>query len=261
MTGTWLAAAMLAVGLAAAPAAQTLPTLTAPVNDFAGVIDAASAAELDGRIRALEAATKDVVVVVTVKTFAPYGSIEEYAVRLFERAGIGQRNQDSGVLIVLAEAERRVRIETGYGLEEFITDGFAGDVIRQAMLPEFRAGRFGPGLLAGTTRVIARISERRGVAVVTAPAQEDEYAPGMGDIALIVLAIIAVIVMGIRRSLVAPPRRRRPWGRWSGWGGGLGGFGGGMFGGGFGGGGGGGGGSFGGFGGGSSGGGGASGGW
>ena len=81
--------------VAAAPvvAQPELPQLTRPVNDFAGVVDASSAAEMDRRIRALQAATGDTVVVATVRTFKPYGSIEEYAVKLFENGGrgIGER--------------------------------------------------------------------------------------------------------------------------------------------------------------------------
>ncbi|MCR4376397.1 MAG: TPM domain-containing protein, partial [Acidobacteria bacterium] len=153
----WLAA------IAVRAQAQELPTLSAPVNDMAGVVDAASAAELDRVIRVLQAATGDVVVVATVDTFAPYATIEEYAVQLFQRAGIGTRAQDNGALILLAVRDRRVRVEVGYGLEEFITDGFAGDTIRMQMLPEFREDRYGAGLVAGTTRIITRIAEARGV--------------------------------------------------------------------------------------------------
>ena len=256
------AALLAAVFLAtAATAAQTLPALTAPVNDFAGVIDPASAAELDRRIRSLQSSTKDALIVVTVKTIAPAASIEEYAVKLFEQAGIGQRGKDNGVLILFAQQERRVRIEVGYDLEEFITDGFAGEVIRRQMLPAFREGRFGPGLLAGATRLIDRIAERRGVGPLTPqPAQEDSPQPGIPITGLITILIFLFLASSLRRSMGGPWRRRRRWGPWSGWTGGVGPFGGGFGGGGFGGFGGGGG-SFGGFGGGRSGGGGASGGW
>jgi uncharacterized protein len=251
--------------------AQALPKLTAPVNDFAGIIDARSAAEMDSRIRALLAASGDTVVVATVDTFAPYATIEEYAVRLFETSGIGDRERDSGVLIVMAESERRVRIEVGYGLEEFITDGFAGDVIREQMLPAFRSGEYGPGLLAGVTAIIGRISERRGVEVEGLPAAPEApvyEGPSAFQIILIILVLLALASIGSTRG--GGPRMRGRGGNWhggiGGFGGGFGGFGGGGFGGfgggGFGGGfGGGRGGGFGGFGGGRSGGGGASGGW
>jgi uncharacterized protein len=264
-----LVAMMTAAALAGArPAwAQPLPTLSGPVNDLAHVIDADSAAELDRRIRALQAASQDVVVVATVDSFAPYPTVEEYAAHLFEQAGIGTRAKDNGVLVLLAVKERRVRIEVGYGLEEFITDGFAGDTIRQAMLPAFRQGQYGPGLLAGTTRVIQRIASARGVTlegVPAAPAPRGPSSPSGFQILLIIIVILTVVNIA-RRGGGGPGAGmtgRGPWrGRtWSGWHGGLGGFGGGFggFGGGFGGGGGGG---FGGFGGGRSGGGGASGGW
>jgi uncharacterized protein len=259
------AALLVALAAASPGLAQNLPTLTAPVNDVARVIDPDSAREMDRQIRALQAATKDTVIVATVSSYAPYGSIEEFATRLFERAGIGQKRLDNGVLIVLAVSERRVRIEVGYGLEEFITDGFSGDTIRQQMLPEFRAGRYGAGLLAGTTHVIQRIAEKRGVTLQDVPvaaAQEPDTSFHIPPIVIVILIIVILQIIWIVRRSSGPPfvgRRRRWGGPWSGWTGGLGGFGGSGFGGGgFGGGGGGG---FGGFGGGSSGGGGASGGW
>jgi uncharacterized protein len=261
-----IAAAVAALSLVATCAlAQTLPKLTQPVNDFAHVIDPDSTRTLDQRIRSLQSATGDAVVVVTVPTFAPYGSIEEYAVRLFEQAGVGQKGKDNGVLIVLAIQERRVKIEVGYGLEEFVTDGFAGETIRQFMLPEFRGGQYGRGLAAGTTRIIQRIAQRRGVTLNDLPAAErpDGERQG-GGIPPILIVIGVFILIAILRSILGGPRnfRRGPpfiGPTWSGWSGGGGMFGGGFGGGGFGGGGGGGG--FGGFGGGSSGGGGASGGW
>lgn len=253
---------VLCLGVAAWPAyAQStqpaLPVLTAPVNDFAQVIDSASAAELDRLIRTLQTATGDVVVVATVETFAPDATIEEYAVRLFERAGIGARKTDSGLLILLAVKDRRVRIEVGYGLEEFIPDGFAGDTIRTEMLPAFREGNYGRGLVAGTTRVIMRIAQGRGVTldnVAPVPARaapQRDTGPSIWTILVIFLILALMNKFGGFGGGVLPSGRGRR-GTWSGWHGGLGGFGGGF---------GGGGGGFGGFGGGRSGGGGASGGW
>jgi len=253
----------------AAQAAQDgPPRLTGAVNDFADVIDAANAREIERRIRALQEASGDVVVVATVESIAPFGSIEEFAVRMFENAGrgIGHKGRDNGVLIVLARVERQVRIEVGYDLEEFITDGYAGETIREVMTPEFRAGEYGRGLLAGTTRLVNRIAERRGVELQDVPRPRQPVGtPSFPAWPLVLLAWLLVVMLSNRRS--RRRRRRRRWGGgpWSGWNSGVGPFGGGFgaggFGGGFGGFGGGGGGGFGGFGGGRSGGGGASGGW
>lgn len=270
-------ASLLAAIALASPAtlplaqAQELPRLSAPVNDLADAIDAATEAQLDTRIRGLLAASGDTIVVATVRTYKPYGSIEEYATHLYERAGIGDREKDRGLLVLLAFDDRQVRIEVGYGLEEIINDGYAGETIRRAMLPEFREGRYGAGLLAGTTRLIQRIAERRGVTVTDVPVAEpdpgNDDGPTFGLPLVPTLVILFIIIQIINRSGGGPsgPRtRRRGWhGGIGGFGGGFGGWSGGMgggFGGGFGGGGGGGGG-FGGFGGGMSGGGGASGRW
>jgi uncharacterized protein len=162
--------------------------------------------------------------------------------------------------------ERRARIEVGYDLEEFITDGYAGETLR-LMQPEFRKGEIGRGLLNGTTRLINRVAERRGVELQDTPRERQPIqAPRVFNAWPIIVIALILIMLSNRRGR----RRRRHWGAgpWSGWnsgvgpfGGGFGGFGGGF--GGFGGGGSGGfgGGGFGGFGGGRSGGGGASGGW
>lgn len=262
----WLAATIAVLVLATAASAQTLPSITEPVNDFANVIDPQSRAELDRRIRALHATTKDSLVVVTVRTYQPFGSIEEYAVRLFEKAGIGDKEEDKGLLLLVAVDDRAVRIEVGYGMEGFITDAFSATTIRNDILPAFREGRFGEGLLNGTTRLIQRIAEERNVPIPDVPpAQPLKKGPdsGMTIAGVIILVIIVFAIAraagrGGPRGPFTGSRRRRS--TWSGWHGGIGGFGGGGFGGGFGGFGGGGGG-FGGFGGGMSGGGGASGRW
>lgn len=267
----WLLAALfLFLPLAAATAAPgadpaqsgDLPTLTQPVNDFAGVIDAASAAEMDRAIRSLQAATGDVVVVVTIPTFAPYGDIREYAVKLFENngQGIGQKGKDNGLLVLLAVRDRKVWIEVGYGLEEFITDGFSGETSREFMAPAFSRGQYGQGLAAGVTRIIGRIAEGRNVTLKGVPPPAPVHRSRGGGLPLwvILVGIVVMMVVSAFSSRGGPggpsSRYRSGWGGsgWSGWSSGIGSFGGG-----FGGGGGGGfGGGFGGFGGGGSGGGG-----
>ena len=261
----WVAAVAGSVSLAAQPAP---PPLTDTVNDFAGVIDAGSRAELDKRIRALKGATGDVLVVATVRTFQPYGSIEEYAVKMFENGGrgIGQKGKDNGLLILVAVDDRKVKFEVGYDLEGIVPDGYAGETIREAVTPAFRRGAYGEGLLAASTRLINRIGEQRGVTIPDVPVQQPAARSGRRS-SFPWFLIFWVIVMLIASGRGNRRRRRRYWGAgpWSNWTGGPGSFGGGGFGssgGSFGGGGGGfGGGGFGGFGGGRSGGGGASGSW
>jgi len=185
--------------LLAAPAyAQTLPDLPAPVNDFAKVVDADSARTLDSRIRALRQATGDIVVIATVPTFAPYGSVDEYATALFAHAKLGRKGDDRGLLIVLAVKERKIRVEVGYGLESVITDGFSGETIRTLMAPEFRNGHFGAGLAAGTSHLIERIASERKVALEgSAPAAGGSDDGGSVVLGLVLIVMIAAVVLGV----------------------------------------------------------------
>src|SRR5580765_4431203 len=100
LAGLTVALALLFVRTASpqSPPSSALPELSAPVNDFAKVIDADSAGAIDRMIRTLEAATGDIVVVATVPTIEPYGDIKSYIVKLFENhgKGIGQKGKNNG---------------------------------------------------------------------------------------------------------------------------------------------------------------------
>jgi uncharacterized protein len=243
-----------------ARAQEPPPELTQPVNDFAKVIDAQSAQTIEAFIRSLQQASGDVVIVATVPTFKPYGDIREYAVKMFENhgRGIGERGKDNGLLILLAVNDRQVWVEVGYDLEQFVTDGFAGETSRQYMAPEFRRGNYGPGLLAGVSRIVARIARGRNV-TLQGVRPEPDNAPNVGSGGNLILALFVIFIL---LNVIGRTRRRRlgGWGMggWSGWNSGVGPFGGGGWGGS---GGGGFGGGFGGFGGGRSGGGGGGAGW
>ena len=244
-------------------AQQPPPELTRPVNDFANVIDDASEAEIERRILELKKASGDTVVVATIETFQPYyADIDEYAVRMFENRGrgIGDKGKDNGLLVVMAIKDRRVRVEVGYDLEQFVTDGYATEVSRDEMAPYFARGEYGPGALAGVTRIVARIAQGRGVTLTGVPMPAPAPSSEIPISPWVVFAIIVLIMLmsnsGGRRSRMGRGRSHWGGGPWSGWNSGVGPFGGGgrIGGGGFGGG-------FGGFGGGRSGGGGGGAGW
>lgn len=224
-----LVALLLSASLAAA---QPLPPeLTAPVNDFAGVIDQQSAAELETLVRRLQDASGDVIVVATVRTFRPYADLQSYAVQMFENhgKGIGTRKGDNGALIVLAVDDRQVRIEVGYGLEGFVTDGFAGETSRDTMVPFFRRGDYGAGLLAGATRVAQRIADGRNVTIEVAPPRAAERPGASIQInPITVLVVLYILYRALKNGGAANGRRRGrhwtsgagPFGVGGGWGGG-----------------------------------------
>jgi uncharacterized protein len=266
MTRRLLGCAILLWLAPAAFAAAQPPELTAPVNDFADVIRPEAEAELDSLIRRLLAASGDVLVVATVKTFQPAPDIQSYATEMFENhgRGIGQKGRDNGLLLLLAVDDRQVWAEVGYDLEGIITDGFAGETSRQTMVPYFRKEDYSGGLVAGATRLAQRIAAGRNVTIDGMPVAEPPAAPLGPDFPFVFWIFAAIVVINVISSITSRlfgGRRRRGRRRWNShvgpFGVGYGGWsGGGWRSGGFGGGGGGFGGGFGGFGGGRSGGGG-----
>jgi uncharacterized protein len=247
---------LLACFASAQPGARQsgVPELAGPVNDFAGVLDRQHEAELADLSRKLQAASGDVLVVATVKSFEPFADLPSFANEMFENhgKGIGQKGRDNGLLLVLAVDERRVWAEVGYDLEGIITDGFAGQVGRETMVPFFRNGDYGGGLIAGSTRLAARIAEARKVTldgVRSAPVPSGEEGGGIPLILIIMLAVLVINILrgGVHAMGSGRRRRGRGWtsgvgpfgagyGGWSGGGWGNGGWsGGGGFGGGFGG--------------------------
>lgn len=146
------------------------------VNDGAVVLDATTRAELVALLREVEQQTTAEIALVTVPSLDGM-TIEEYANRLFTAWGIGKKGHDNGVLFLVAPADRKVRIEVGYGLEPVLPDGLAGEIIRTNVLPRFKEGDYTRGIRDGLTRVatIVRAShtltadERREIAESVRP--------------------------------------------------------------------------------------------
>ena len=131
------------------------------VQDQADIIPAAEEIELARRSEALEAATTDQLVVVSVPTLNGQ-DIAQFSTALGNRLGVGQADKDNGVLIVVAPNEREVRISVGFGLEGLLTDQRAAQVVQQ-MLPYFRAGDYPQAVRVGVNQIdtVLRSDRRR----------------------------------------------------------------------------------------------------
>ena len=143
-------------GHATSPASTvaSLPELTGRVVDGAALLRPTVKSSITDQSSALEAATRDQLVVVTVPSLAG-PTIEAFGLALGNRWEIGQRDLDNGVLLIVAPNERKVRIEVGPGLETILTDAAAQRIIKEKMVPAFSAGQFERGIVAGTTAIVA----------------------------------------------------------------------------------------------------------
>jgi len=229
-----LIARLLGLCLLALPAAaQTIPAPRGFVTDRAGVIDAPTETAIDRLLAELQQKTGAEIAVLTVETTAPLDDFS-YAMRVAEQWKVGQRGEDSGVLMVVAARDRTIRIVTGYGVEGILPDGLVGAIQDREMLPAFRAGDLGAGIERGVAALAQRIAQARGLTLSGAPATRaaPAAAPRIPPWVLVLALLVAVALLvqmgggagrGLRRR--GPPRM--PGGFAGGGGGGFGGFGGG----------------------------------
>ena len=229
---------------------ERLPDYTGYVNDFAGVLSPASKARLNDLITQLQQKTTAQIALVTVNSVRPL-AIEQYAVELFEKWGIGQKGKDNGVLILMAAADREIRIETGYGLEGALPDAVCSQIIHQLMIPAFKAGELEKGLILGTLAVADAVAkeysveldlQQYGDSFVPAGAPRSARSRALNIIfSILFFTLIFGLRSGLLFFLLLSPRGRRRGGYWYGtgfggrggsFGGGFGGFGGGFSGGG-----------------------------
>ena len=128
------------------------------VNDFADIMNSEIRASLESKLQKLSTEKGIQVAVVTVRTIGDE-TIESYATKLFEEWGIGNKENDSGVLLLIAMTEKKIKIETGYGVEHIITDLQAGSIIRDYISPQFKSRNYDVGIENGVEQIINIVSD------------------------------------------------------------------------------------------------------
>ena len=160
VSALWRALTMVVFGLAllfssvaAYAQSPTFPELTGRVVDQANILPAGTRDALEHQLAALEDKSGIQFVVATVKSLQGQ-EIEPYATDLYRHWGLGEKTKNNGVLLLVAPAEKKIRIEVGYGLEGTLTDALSKVVIVNAIAPRFKAGDFAGGVTRGVDDVI-----------------------------------------------------------------------------------------------------------
>ncbi len=167
-----LGAGLLLASLVAWADVPPIPALTARVTDLTATLSGDQRQHLEQQLAALEAKSGAQLAVLLVPTTGD-DSIEEYAVRTFEKWKLGQKKVDDGVLLLVAKNDRTLRIEVGYGLEGAITDVQAGRIISEQITPQFRQGNFYGGIQAGVDSLVQLIDAEKNPDSATASAPVD----------------------------------------------------------------------------------------
>jgi uncharacterized protein len=233
-----LAVVGLLAGATAGVCAESLPPPPgAYFNDYAGVVSAAEAQRLDAKLRAFaEQTSTQVVVAVFPKLPSP--SLEDFTIRTAQSWRVGRKDWDNGAVLFVFVDDRKMRIETGYGLEGALPDILAARILDEQVRPRFRAGDWAGGLEAGIDGIIAAT---RGE-YKAPPKKKGEGVPAVAILVVLLFVILFfwLAAQGSRHAYVGRTYGRRGWrrdrGYWGGsswggggWSGGGGSFGGGGF--------------------------------
>jgi uncharacterized protein len=227
--------ALVALGLlaggAAGVSAETLPPPPAAYfNDYAGLVPPADADRLNGKLRQFATDTSTQIVVAVFPDL-PSESLEDFTVRTAQSWRVGRKDWDNGAVLFVFVNARKMRIETGYGLEGALPDQLAARILDNEVRPRFRAGDWAGGLEAGIDGIIAAT---RGEYKAPAPRAQGVPVAAVVIVVLFLILFVWLASVGARNAHVGRTydergwrRGRGYWGGGTGWGGGGGSWGGG----------------------------------
>ena len=229
----WLLRLALAAAFFLVPwlrAAEVIPP--APknhFNDYAGITRPATQQRLNAELAQFERDTSNQIVVAIFAKMQSDSSVEDYAVRVAQAWGVGQKDRKNGAVLFVFQASHDLRIVTGYGLEGALPDARCKQIIENEIAPRFRAGDFDGGLSAGVRAMMAAArGEYRGPGATVAERNRGRGNSGLsGAILFIVMVIVALASrFGRGHGTIYGRRGRRTiwWGGPGGWGGGGGGW-------------------------------------
>jgi uncharacterized protein len=179
---------LLLLVLAPAAHAREVPYLSGRVVDEAAMIPADARQRIEQKLAAFEQRTGNQIAVLTVESLEG-DPVEDFSQRTVETWKLGKAGKDNGVLFLVSEQDRQMRIEVGYGLEPELTDAESGRILANVVRPAFRSGDFGGGIEQGVDSVLGAL----GGAEVPAAAPEPAVGPGVpAGFKLIVLFILGV---------------------------------------------------------------------
>lgn len=160
------------------------------VNDYANVLSSDQKQQLETKLVAFNDSSSTQIAVAILKSVGDY-DINEYAVELGRKWGVGQSGKNNGIMIVVAVGDRKISIQTGYGLEGALPDIYAKRIIDNDIKPNFRAGNYYAGLDEATTSII---KYTRGEYKNDSPKASSKKG-GSGSIIIIIIIVIVIIII------------------------------------------------------------------
>ncbi len=179
--------------------ALDVPALKGRVNDYANILSPATRHQLDAILEQLERTDSTQIVVLTIPSLEG-DSIEDFSIRVADKWKIGQKNKDNGAILVISKNDRKIRIESGYGLEGSLTDLVSGRIIRNIIAPYFKRGDFDAGVSNGVLAMIQAVrGEYKADAKPVRSARRN--APGAGIIPILFILFLINRMGRVKRPL------------------------------------------------------------
>src|SRR3989344_318559 len=132
------------------------PSPIGHVNDFANLLNPQDKQELERKLRDYRDKTSIEVAVVTVPSLEGL-TVEEYTLNLATKWGVGDKEKDNGIVMLVAPNEREMRIEVGYGMEPDLTDAQAGRIIENYIIPQLKEQKMTAGIVAGIDAILSEL--------------------------------------------------------------------------------------------------------
>lgn len=175
------------------------PALKSRVTDLTGTLGSEQQRSLEAKLAAFEQRKGSQLALLIVATTGNE-SIEQFAIRAAEQWKLGRKGTDDGLLLIVAKADRTLRIEVGYGLEGVIPDAIAKRVISETIVPRFKAGDFAGGIEAGMTQLMALVDGE----ALPPPKRQQRQQHQEGNNPLGLLLMAAMVGGQVLRSLLGP---------------------------------------------------------
>jgi uncharacterized protein len=179
--------------------ALDVPQLTGRVNDYAKVLSPGARVRLEQKLADFERDQSTQIVVLTIPSLQGE-EIDPFAIRVADQWKIGQKGKDNGVILILAQAERKVRIEVGMGLQGVLPDITAGQIIRNVMRPYLKVNNFDQGIDTGVDAILAAAKGEFKASSLDVANKSHRKSPSSTTLFLL-LAVVVVIAGSFSRYL------------------------------------------------------------
>lgn len=161
------------------------------VNDFTGTLSATELQQLEQKLVAFDDSSSTQIAIAILKSVGDY-DINEYALELGRKWGVGSSGKNNGIMMLVALGDRKISIQTGYGLEGVLPDIYAKRIIENEIKPYFKTGNYYQGLEAGTDAII---KYTKGEYKNDNPKKANDAGRGGSMLAIIIIIVVIIIIL------------------------------------------------------------------